>query len=82
MQLDLSATEQYCSEPSPLDRVRRAYDDLSEGQTLEVRSSIREHVWAVRMWSQKHGIVILVDDTDAGLNRLILKRGPRAAPAS
>ena len=73
--LDLSGAEELCSEPAPLERVRRAYADLEPNSRLEVRTPIAEHAFAVRAWSRKTGIIIVEDVTESGVTRLVLERG-------
>ena len=71
--LDLSRTEELCSEPGALDRVRRAYAKLEPGGQLEVRSPITEHAFAVRAWSRKNGLSLVVDEPADGYRRLVLE---------
>jgi TusA-related sulfurtransferase len=71
--LDLSGTEELCSEPGALDRVRRAYAKLEPGCQLEVRSPISEHAFAVRAWSRKNGVSLVVDEPADGYRRLVLE---------
>jgi TusA-related sulfurtransferase len=71
--LDLSASEELCTEPGALDRVRRAYARLKPGGRLEVRSPVAEHAFAVRAWSRKNGVNIVVDEPSDGFRRLVLE---------
>jgi TusA-related sulfurtransferase len=71
--LDLSEAEELCSEPGPLERVRRAYAKLEPGARLEVRSPITEHAFAVRAWSRKNGVPVVVDEATDGYRRLVLE---------
>lgn len=71
--LDLSAADLLCSEPGPLERVRRAYAKLEPGGRLEVRSPITEHAFAVRAWSRKNGVLVVVDEVSEGYRRLVLE---------
>lgn len=73
--LDLGGAEELCSEPAPLERVRRAYEALAPGQRLEIRTPITEHAFAVRVWSRKSGITLLEDARQAGVTCLVLERG-------
>jgi len=73
--LDLSGAEELCSEPAPLERVRRAYAALAPGERLEVRTPIAEHAFAVRVWSRKSGVTVVEDSKDGGATRLVLERG-------
>jgi TusA-related sulfurtransferase len=75
--LDLSGAEELCSEPGALERVRKAYAKLEPGAQLEVRSPVTEHAFAVRAWSRKHGVSLVVDESADGYRRLVLE-----APAS
>ena len=75
--IDLSSAEELCTEPGALERVRRAYARLEPGDRLEVRSPIAEHAFAVRAWSRKNGVDVIVDEPSDGFRRLIL-----AAPAA
>jgi TusA-related sulfurtransferase len=71
--LDLSGAEELCTEPGALERVRKAYARLAPGERLEVRSPIVEHAFAVRAWSRKNGVNVLVDEPADGFRRLILE---------
>ena len=71
--LDLSRGEDLCSDPGALEQVRRAYAQLAPGGRLEVRSPIAEHAFAVRAWSRKNGVTVLVDEPTAGFRRLVLE---------
>jgi TusA-related sulfurtransferase len=71
--LDLSGSEELCTEPGALERVRRAYARLEPGARLEVRSPIAEHAFAVRAWSRKNGVKLIVDEPSQGLRRLVLE---------
>lgn len=75
--IDLSGSEELCTEPGALERVRRAYAGLEPGGRLEVRSPIAEHAFAVRAWSRKNGVTVIVDEQSDGYRRLVL-----AAPAA
>ena len=75
--LDLSGSEELCTEPGALERVRRAYAQLEPGSQLEVRSPIAEHAFAVRAWSRKNGVTVILDEPSDGYRRLVL-----AAPAA
>ncbi|MBV9100183.1 MAG: sulfurtransferase TusA family protein [Candidatus Dormibacteraeota bacterium] len=79
--LDLSESEELCTEPLPIERVRRAYDGLSPGQVLEVRSRVAEHAFMVRTWSRKQGATLRVDDRVDGVHRLVIERGAAAPTA-
>jgi TusA-related sulfurtransferase len=79
--VDLSRSEDLCSDPLPLEQVRRAYAKLAPGERLEVRSPVTEHAFAVRAWSRKHGVTLLKDEQIDGVNHLVLERGDAAAPA-
>jgi hypothetical protein len=70
--LDLSGAEELCSEPGALERVRKAYAKLEPGMQLEVRSPIAEHAFAVRAWSRKQGVSVVVDEPAEGYRRLVL----------
>jgi len=70
--LDLSGSEELCSEPGPLERVRKAYARLEPGGRLEVRSPIAEHAFAVRAWSRKNGVTLIADEPREGYRRLVL----------
>jgi TusA-related sulfurtransferase len=76
--IDLSAAEELCTEPGALDRVRRAYARLEPGGRLEVRSPVAEHAFAVRAWSRKNGVSVVVDEPADGYRRLVLE-APAAA---
>jgi hypothetical protein len=75
--IDLSGSEELCTEPGALERVRQAYARLAPGSQLEVRSPIAEHAFAVRAWSRKNGVTLIVDEPSDGYRRLVL-----AAPAA
>jgi hypothetical protein len=75
--LDLSGSEGLCTEPGALERVRRAYALLEPGGQLELRSPIAEHAFAVRTWSRKNGVTVILDEPSDGYRRLVL-----AAPAA
>ncbi len=75
--IDLSNSEELCTEPGALERVRRAYARLEPGGQLEVRSPIAEHAFAVRAWSRKNGVTVILDEPSDGYRRLVL-----AAPAA
>jgi hypothetical protein len=75
--LDLRAAEELCTEPGALERVRRAYAKLEPGTQLEVRSPVAEHAFAVRAWSRKNGVSVVVDEPSDGYRRLVLD-GPAA----
>jgi TusA-related sulfurtransferase len=70
--LDLRAAEELCTEPGALERVRRAYAKLEPGTQLEVRSPVGEHAFAVRAWSRKNGVSVVVDEPSDGYRRLVL----------
>jgi len=72
--LDLSGAEEFCSDPTPLERVRRAYANLEPGSRLEVRTPVAEHAFAVRAWSGKSGIDVITDVKEDGVTRLVLER--------
>jgi TusA-related sulfurtransferase len=76
--IDLSGSEELCTEPGALERVRKAYARLEPGGRLEVRSPITEHAFAVRAWSRKNGVHLLVDEPAEGYRRLVLE-APAAA---
>jgi TusA-related sulfurtransferase len=71
--LDLSGAEELCTEPGALQRVRTAYARLEPGARLEVRSPIAEHAFAVRAWSRKNGVHLVVDEPSDGFRRLVLE---------
>jgi len=71
--LDLSASEELCAEPGALEQVRRAYARLAPGDRLEVHSPIAEHAFAVRAWSRKNGVNVIVDEPSEGFRRLVLE---------
>jgi TusA-related sulfurtransferase len=71
--VDLSGSEELCTEPGALERVRKAYARLEPGGRLEVRSPIAEHAFAVRAWSRKNGVSVVVDEASDGYRRLILE---------
>ncbi|HKR98377.1 MAG TPA: hypothetical protein VJU79_02570 [Candidatus Dormibacteraeota bacterium] len=73
--VDLSGAEDFCAEPTALARVQRAYAELSPGQTLEVRTPVTEHAFAVRAWSRKAGVALIDDDKLGDVTRLVLQRG-------
>jgi TusA-related sulfurtransferase len=73
MVLDLSGAEELCSEPGALERVRKAYATLEPGGRLEVRATITEHAFAVRAWSRKKGVSLVVDEPVDGYRRLVLE---------
>jgi hypothetical protein len=70
--IDLTYSEELCSEPGALERVRRAYARLERGGRLEVRSPIAEHAFAVRAWSRKNGVTVILDEPSDGYRRLVL----------
>ena len=76
--LDLSGAEDLCTEPGALERVRKAYARLEPGGRLEVRSPVAEHAFAVRAWSRKNGVRVVVDEPSDGFRRFVLEA--RAAP--
>ena len=61
--LNLGDAEQECGDPA-LARVRRAYADLAPGQTVEVRSPVAEHAFAVRAWSRREGAELIRDQRE------------------
>jgi TusA-related sulfurtransferase len=71
--LDLTGAEELCTEPGALQRVRRAYAQLEPGGHLEVRSPVAEHAFAVRAWSRKNGVSLIVDEPSDGFRRLVLE---------
>ena len=71
--LDLSGSEELCTEPGALERVRRAYARLEPGGRLDVRSPVAEHAFAVRQWSRKNGVKLIVDETSEGFRHLVLE---------
>lgn len=71
--IDLSGSEELCTEPGALERVRKAYARLEPGGRLEVRSPITEHAFAVRAWSRKNGVRLIVDEPAEGYRRLVLE---------
>jgi len=71
--IDLSGSEELCTEPGALERVRKAYARLEPGGRLEVRSPIAEHAFAVRAWSRKNGVNLIADEPSDGYRRLILE---------
>lgn len=71
--LDLSGAEELCSEPTPLERVRRRLAQLPPGARLEVRTPVAEHAFAVRAWSRKNAVRVLEDEPTAGGFRLLLE---------
>jgi TusA-related sulfurtransferase len=73
--LDLSDAEQLCTEPAPLEQVRRTFARLEPGARLEVRSRIAEHAFTVRAWSRKQGIQLVRDEDVGGVHVLVLVRG-------
>ena len=79
--IDLSESEELCTEPAPLERVRRAYTGLAPGERLEVHSRIAEHAFMVRAWSRKHGIALSSDERVDGVHRLVIERGDAATAA-
>jgi TusA-related sulfurtransferase len=72
--LDLSEAEQYCSEPSPLQQVRRAFGALEPGAVLEVRSRVAEHAFAVRVWARREGVEVLRDEQQHGVHVVVVRR--------
>ena len=74
--IDLSGSEELCSEPGALERVRKAYARLEPGDLLEVRSPIAEHAFAVRAWSRKNGVTLIADEPSDGYRRLVLAAPP------
>jgi TusA-related sulfurtransferase len=70
--LDLSGAEDLCSEPAPLEQVKRALARLGPGELLEVRSPIADHAFAVRVWSRKNGVTLVSDERDGATHRLVL----------
>ncbi|MFN2581480.1 MAG: sulfurtransferase TusA family protein [Candidatus Dormibacteria bacterium] len=72
--VDLSGAEELCSEPAPLERVKRALNALAPGEPLEVRTPVAEHAFAVRAWSRKQGITLREDERVGGVTRLVLRR--------
>lgn len=73
--LDLSGAEELCSDPAPLERVRRRLAQLEPGARLEVRTPVAEHAFAVRAWSRKTGVTVLSDERSADGFTLVLARG-------
>jgi TusA-related sulfurtransferase len=71
--LDLTGPEDLCTQPGALERVRTAYAKLDPGERLEVRSTITEHAFAVRVWSRKHGVSVVADEAVDGYRRLVLE---------
>lgn len=78
--LDLSGAEELCSEPAPLERVRRRIADLDPGAQLEVRTPVAEHAFAVRAWSRKNSVRVVADERTADGFRLVLE--PQRAAGS
>ncbi len=73
--LDLSGAEQECGDPA-LERVRRAYAALREGEVLEARSPIAEHAFAVRAWARRVGAETVTDER-TGPVAVVRVRRPR-----
>jgi len=71
--LDLTGSEELCTEPGALERVRKACARLEPGGRLEVRSPVTEHAFAVRAWSRKNGVNVVVDEPSEGFRRLVLE---------
>ena len=72
--IDLSGAEDLCAEPGALERVRRAYAKLGQGERLEVRAPVGEHSFAVRAWARKNEIRIVEDGHGPdGAARLVLE---------
>jgi len=71
--LDLSSSEEMCGD-TPLQRVRRAYDELAAGEVLEVRSVVAEHVFVVRAWAAKTGVPLVEERPDGPATLLLLQR--------
>jgi TusA-related sulfurtransferase len=74
--LDLSGSEELCTEPGALERVRKAYARLEPGGRLEIHSPIAEHAFAVRAWSRKNGVNVIADEPSDGYRRLVLEAPP------
>jgi hypothetical protein len=72
--VDLTGAEDLCTQPGALDQVRTAYAGLPPGGRLEVRSPIAEHTFAVRAWSRKTGVPVVIDEPAEGFRRLVLER--------
>lgn len=81
--IDLSGAEELCSEPAPLERVRRRLAQLDAGARLEVRTPVAEHAFSIRAWSRKHGVAIVTDERTADGYRIVLEpqAGGGGAPA-
>ncbi len=72
--VDLTGAEDLCTRPGALDQVRAAYAGLDPGGRLEVRSPVAEHTFAVRTWSRKQGVRVVVDEAAEGFRRIVLER--------
>ncbi len=72
--LDLTGAEDLCTQPGALDRVRTAYANLEPEGRLEVWSPIAEHTFAVRAWSRKQGVRVVLDEPAEGFRRIVLER--------
>jgi TusA-related sulfurtransferase len=71
--LDLAGSEQECGDPA-LERVRRAYAALEEGEVLEARSPIAEHAFAVRAWTRKVGAELVGEERVGAMAVLRVRR--------
>lgn len=76
--LDLSGAEELCSEPPPLERVRRQLAQLDPGARLEVHTPVPEHAFAVRAWSRRQGIAVVADERTPEGFRIVLEAQARA----
>jgi len=71
--VDLSDAEAKCGD-SALGRVRRAYDGLRPGESLEVVTEVAEQVFAVRAWSRRAGGEVVEEVSAPGQTRLVVRR--------
>ena len=75
--LDLTRSEEECGD-TPLQLVRRAYDELGPGDVLEVKAVVAEHAFVVRAWAVKTGKTVLDDRSDGKATRILLRRSADA----
>jgi TusA-related sulfurtransferase len=70
--LDLATAEDECGD-SALGRVRRAWERLAPGESLEVLTDVAEQAFAVRAWARRSGAGV-EESREAGRVQLRLGR--------
>jgi TusA-related sulfurtransferase len=73
LRVDLATAEEECGD-SAMGRVRRAYEQLAPGETMEVLTGVPEQVFAIRAWARREGIEVVEESRQAGAIRLVVGR--------